>query len=124
MKGRLLWLVYERAGHPDAVAHPATEGEVALVLDWLEKPLDERTRLVPSLARCVERQRKESAFARRPVPLRNGAGLYVPVPWRLVWWLSRLMGAAEAVIERTRVRLARWLADGGTVAVHANGDSV
>ena len=42
---KILWLKFERPPHPDAVAHPANEEELRLVLALLELPWRERNRL-------------------------------------------------------------------------------
>lgn len=105
---QILWLAYERPPHPDAVCHPATEADVAFVLECLEAPPEERRRLAEKLRSALHQQRRLPPWSRPCVPCRRPSGLYVLIPWRLALWLAAVLPAADGLIERTHRRLAQW----------------
>lgn len=106
---RILWLVFERVPHPDAVAYPAGEDDARFVRELFALPYAERLRLAGQLRRFEASESVRPAVARRFVSCRMPSGLYHPVPWRLARWLARVLIADEAVISRAGARIDRWL---------------
>ncbi|MGH7201206.1 MAG: hypothetical protein ACREJB_11425 [Planctomycetaceae bacterium] len=109
---RMLWLVYERPPHPDAVSVPATEDDLRFVLEWLSLRYAKRLHLAGQLRNFLGREGRRSPFDRPSVPCRRASGLYRLVPWRLAKWLACVLTAPDAVIARTRSRIETWLRDG------------
>ena len=108
-RGGVLWLVFERVSHPEAVCYGASAEDVGLVLELFGRPYVERVRLAGALRNYVREQARCGMLERRWVPVRRASGLYRPVPWRLAKWLACVLGAEDGVIERTGARLRRWL---------------
>ncbi|MFO1022597.1 MAG: hypothetical protein U0903_18155 [Planctomycetales bacterium] len=79
----VLWLNYEKAGHPESVTHAVTEEEVRFILGELDRPEAERTRLSRALERYLIAECRRGVFERRPVPLR-GANDFIG------WWVGGL----------------------------------
>ena len=107
--GRVLWLVYERVPHPEAVCYGASAEDVGLVLELFGKPYAERIRLAGALRSYLREQEGRALLERRWAPVRRESGLYQPVPWRLAKWLACVLRAEHGVVERTGRRLRRWL---------------
>jgi len=112
-KPRLLWLGFERPPHPDAVCHAATTADVEFVLEWLEQPHTERSRIASQLQNFVRQQEALNLWHRPALPCRRPAGLYILIPWRFAKWLACILPAEAAVLERTRQQLETWLTNGG-----------
>lgn len=106
---RVLWLIYERAGHPDAVCYGATADEARFVLRLLRESRRERTRLAGQLINFLETESKRTAPDRRAVSCRIPGGLYRCVPWRLAKWLRFALPAPESAVDETVARIERWL---------------
>lgn len=106
---RILWLVYERPPHPDAVSCPAGEEDARLVLELLARPYSQRLHLAEQLRNFHKGQDRRPIADRQRVPCRRPSGLYHPVPWRLAKWLACVLPAGTAVIERTTTRIHTWL---------------
>jgi hypothetical protein len=106
---RILWLRYERPPHKDAVAHPANEDELRLVMALLELPHRERTHLSGLLRNWLKATEKDSPFDRPAIAVRFGEGLYQPVDWRLAKWLACVLPIGEGGAITTRSRIRRWL---------------
>lgn len=109
---RLLWLVYERVPHPDAVCCPADEETARFVLELLAQPYARRRQLAEQLRRFVRDQSKRPVFSRQSIACRGPNGLFRLVPWRLAKWLSHVLPAEDGVIERPRTRIRHWLENG------------
>lgn len=114
---RLLWLAFERPPHPDAVCHPATVEDVLFVLELLETPETRRRHLAVQLRGYLAQQRDLAPWSRPAVPCRRESGLYALVPWRMASWLSHVLPATPGLIDRTRLRLERWLQAGSSARV-------
>ena len=105
---KLLWLVYERPPHPDAVVHPIETADADFVLALLEHPYERRIDLTRQLSNYLKAQEAAPPTNRPPVPCRMPSGLYRLVPWRLAKWLRHVLPAPESVIRRTASRIERW----------------
>jgi hypothetical protein len=105
----ILWLSYERPPHPDAVAHPASEDELRLVMALLDLPHRERTHLSGLLRNWLKAAEQEPLFDRPAVAVRFGDGLYQPVPWRLAKWLACVLPIGTGGAISTRARIRQWL---------------
>ncbi len=105
----ILWLRFERPPHPDAVAHPANEDELRLVLALLALPWWERNRLSGLLRNWLSAAQGQPPLERRGVAVRFGDGLYQPVPWRLAKWLACVLPIGNGGAISTRGRIRRWL---------------
>jgi hypothetical protein len=106
---RTLWLGYERPPHADAVAHPANEDELRLVMALLELPGRDRNRLSGHLRNWLSASERETPHNRPGVAVRFGEGLYQPVPWRLAKWLACVLPIGDGGAISTRSRIRRWL---------------
>lgn len=106
---RILWLVYERVPHPDAVSYPAVEEDVRLVLELLSRSYPERLQQAEQMRNYLSEQREVSVIDRKTVPIRRVSGLYQPASWRLVKWLSMVLPAGEGVVMNTKKRMRMWL---------------
>lgn len=111
---RILWLAYERPPHPDAVCHPATQADVLLVLELLERPEPVRRHMAESLRGMLREQREIVPWQRPSIPCRQQNGWYVLIPWRLAQWLAAVLPATDGLIDRTARRLERWRDRGTT----------
>lgn len=111
MRAGVLWLVYEKPPHVDAVTHPATAGDVLLVLDLLEEPEARRCHLADQLRRYLAQQEGLEPWSRPSVPCRRASGLYALVPWRLAKWLACVLRAEPARLETLIQRLEGWLGE-------------
>jgi hypothetical protein len=117
---RILWLVYERVPHPDAVAFPATEADVRFAAELLAQPYAVRRNLAAQLRRYVAVQRARAPVERDWVPCRApGSGIVRPVPYRLAKWLVPVLGADDAVVRETHARLDAWSARGAALVLSA-----
>jgi hypothetical protein len=106
---RILWLKYERPPHADAVAYPAGESDLKLVMALLELPSRDRCRLSGHLRNWLKASGGKSPFDRPGVAVRFGEGLYQPVPWRLAKWLACVLPMGDGAAVSTRSRFRRWL---------------
>ena len=109
---RILWLVYERVPHPDAVSYPATEEDVLLVLELLAHPYAKRLQWAEQFENYLNEQDRLGIFERKSVPCRRASGLYQLIPWRLAKWLSKVLPAGDSVIAKTETRIRVWLEQG------------
>ena len=114
---RLLWLVYERPPHPEAVSYPAGEDDARLAIALLEAPYTRRLHLAEQFRNFLAVQTRRAPFDRKAVPCRWTSGLYRLVPWRLAKWLSAVLPAGDSVAAATAARLRAWLAQGETAAL-------
>ena len=114
---RLLWLVYERPPHPDAVPYPAGEDDVRLAIELLESPYVRRRHVSEQLRNFLATQLRRSPLERQRVPCRRASGWYQLVPWRLAKWLAAVLPARDSIAATTARRLRDWLAQGGSAAV-------
>lgn len=106
---RILWLVYERSPHPDAVSFAAGEEDARVVLELFARPRGQRVQIVEQLGNSLQRQHELPLFCREAIPCRRESGLYHLIPWRLAKWLSKALLARESVLETTARRLRNWL---------------
>ena len=105
----MLWLVYERIGHPDAVSYPASEDDAQLAAELFRQPYPKRLHLAEQLRNFLKRQERLSPIDRQRVPCRRVSGLYQLVPWRFAKWLSLVLAADDAVALKTRRRIEAWI---------------
>jgi hypothetical protein len=106
---RILWLVYERVPHPDAVSYAATKEDAMLVLELLAHPYMKRLHLAEQIENYLHEQNRLGIFERKTIPCRRASGLYQLLPWRLAKWLSKVLPAGDSVIENTETRIRSWL---------------
>jgi hypothetical protein len=112
IRTRILWLVYERVPHPDAVSYPADEEDAALARDLLSRSRPERTRIGEQLASYLHEQSMRPVAERRMVPVRRESGIYRLVSWRFAKWLSKALVAQDEAVSRTLARIERWQTSG------------
>lgn len=113
-KTRIVWLVFERVPHPDAVSYPADIEDVRLVLSLLDYRLVQRSDLVRKLRRILDVVGREPPCERPTIPARMPNGLYRPISWRLAKWLACVLGCEGSPRERLMARLRTWVDSGGT----------
>lgn len=106
---RHLWLVFEQVGHPDAVSYPASEEDARLAVELLSQPHARRAHLARQLRNFLQQQETLPVLSRQRVPCRRESGLYHPIPWRLAKWLCLVLRAQDAIVDKTRRRIAHWL---------------
>jgi len=109
---RILWLLYERAGHPDAVRYGANEEEVRFVLGLLEQSRLEREEMSRRLRRYVAIEQQRDLFQRRLVAVRGANGLFRPIGWKLAQWLRCVLPMSERTGQRVVRQLRDWLSFG------------
>lgn len=105
----VLWLAYERPPHPDAVRAAAREADLHLVLQLLSLTCAERSRYAVQLANYLRSRNRRSAFSEESLTCRLPDGVCHFINWRLAKWLSHVLPAADAVIERTATQIRTWL---------------
>ncbi len=105
----VLWLVFERVPHPDAVSYPADQRDALLVLQLLDVSPRKRVHLAEQFRNFQKQIEKQPVFERPQVPVRGVNGLYQLVNWRFAKWLSHILPACESTIESTRTRVESWL---------------
>ncbi len=114
----VLWLVFERVPHPEAVCYAADEGDARLALNLLRQPLVERLRYAEQLRNYLREQAGLSPFERPGVACREGAGLFRVISWRFAKWLANVLPAEGTAADCARGRIEDWLlcrvAPGGT----------
>lgn len=106
---RVMWLVFERLPHPEAVCYAAGEADVRLAEVLLKQPRIERVRYAEQLRNYLREQEGLSPFARPGVACREGDGLYQVISWRFAKWLANVLPAEGAQLEGVRGRIADWL---------------
>jgi hypothetical protein len=106
----VLWLVFERVPHPEAVCYAADEGDARLALNLLNSPRVERMQYAEQLRNYLRQQAGLSPFARPGVACREGAGLFRVISWRFAKWLANVLPAEGTVAEGVRGRIEAWLA--------------
>ena len=114
---RLLWLVYERPPHPDAVSYPAEEDDVRLAIELLESPYVRRRHVAEQLRNFLAAQSRRSPLDRQRVPCRRASGWYHLVPWRFAKWLAAVLPAPDSIAAATARRLHDWLAQGDSAVI-------
>jgi hypothetical protein len=117
VSSRVLWLVYERPPHADAVSYPAGEDDVRLAIELLESPYVRRRHVAEQLRSFLATQARRSSLERQRVPCRRASGWYHVVPWRLAKWLAAVLPARDSVAQTTAQRLRSWLAQGDSAAI-------
>lgn len=110
---RLLWLTHEQLPHPEAVICPVDDNQVQLVIDLLSGSYKRRMGLLQRL-KAIAAKLKTIPLVERPgIPARMPSGLYEPVSWRFVLWLSHALGVREpSRREALILRLQYWLCAG------------
>lgn len=103
----VLWLAFETPPHPDAVVAAVTPEIAPAVLQLLSLPLRERLRYTAQLRNWLSRRGESPAFDSVACRLPGGAVRFLT--WRLAKWLSPVLPAEDAVLERTAARIRRWL---------------
>lgn len=110
---RLLWLTHEQLPHPEAMICPVDENQVQLVIDLLSGPYDRRMGLLQRLKAIAAKLETIPPIERPGVPARMPNGLYEPVSWRFVLWLSHALGIQEDSRREALIRrLQYWLCAG------------
>ena len=108
-----LWLAFERAPHPNAVVVAAGETDLRLVLDLFAMPVNERQRFASQFRNYVARLSESALLSGDSVICRLPNGVVHFVTWRLSKWLSHVLPAEDAVLERTAGRVRGWLSQRG-----------
>jgi len=106
---RVIWLVFERPPHPEAVSYPAGEEDARLALTLLGVPLCERLRYAEQLRNYLREQEGLSPFARPGVACRQGDGLFRVISWRFAKWLANVLPGEAGRVERSRRRIEAWI---------------
>lgn len=121
---RLLWLTHEQLPHADAVICPVDEHQVRLVIDLLSSSHERRMGLLQRLKAIADRLQAIPPIERPSIPARMPNGLYEPVSWRFVLWLSHALSIQEqSRREAIILRLQFWLCAGedcDLVSTHEN----
>jgi len=107
---RLLWLVFERVPHPEAVCYAASEEDARLAETLLSSPRTERLKYAEQLRNYLREQDPLPPFERPGVACRAGAGLYRVISWRFAKWQANTLPAEGTPLERMRGRIRDWLA--------------
>ncbi len=109
---RVLWLVFERLPHPEAVCYAAGDADARLASVLLSQPRAERVRYAGQLRNFLREQEALSPWDRPGVACREGEGLYRVISWRFAKWLANVLPAEGTQLEGVRGRIAGWLAVG------------
>lgn len=110
---RLLWLIHEQLPHPDAVICPADENQVQLVITLLKDTHERRMGILQRLKAIANKLATIPPIDRPSIPARMPNGLYEPIPWRFVLWLSHVLRIQEASRRQELItRLQHWLDQG------------
>jgi len=114
--GDVLWLAYERVGHPESVRYPANIEDVEFLLGLLQRSRSERTALSHGLRNYLEREEVREVFSRRTIPVRGANGLYRLVSWRLARWMAKGLVTEGSVRTEVQQKLRMWLGERIAVA--------
>ena len=110
---RLLWLTHEQLPHSEAVICPVDENQAKLVIDLLSSSYKRRMGLLQRLKAIAAKLQTIPPIERPSIPARMPNGLYEPVSWRFVLWLSHALGIQEDSRREELVsRLKHWLEQG------------
>lgn len=110
---RMLWLTHEQLPHPEAVICPVDENQVQLVIDLLAGSYERRMGLLHRVKAIAGKLQMIPPIERPSIPARMPNGLYEPVSWRFVLWLSHALGIQEQSRRADLIRqLEIWLEQG------------
>jgi len=112
--GDVLWLAYERSGHPECVRYPASEDEVRFVCGLLQGCHLARCWLSQGLRNYLREESQRDLFSRRTIPVRGANGLHRLVPWKLARWLEKALLTEGSVWEEIDQKLKNWLSTRST----------
>lgn len=109
---RILWLVFERPPHPEAVSYPADADEVRLVLSLLAYPYARRMDIVTTLRNILAAMEHTAPCERPTIPARLPSGLYRLISWRFAKWLANVLAVEGSAQRRVQRELQGFLASG------------